>query len=169
MKTKEMFSSGWKVFYTAVVLFTNIFSIIQVKGQTCSCTEDIYLAEPGDSSVLKFGFNADQTTIMLDKKNNAAGNMPWYQNPPGEPGLTSPHGITFDNQGYLYVGETGGSNSYIRRFTCGGVLSPLTGTTGTNGLLNKIYFPSAMCCIVMIWEDQKHGALVMVLTLVRLN
>ena len=36
-------------------------------------------------------------------------------------------------------------------------------------VLNKTYFPSAMYCIVMIWEDQKHGVLVMDLTWVKLN
>jgi hypothetical protein len=91
---------------------------------TCNCTEYIYLNEPAAQSVLKFGFNADPNVVMLDKLNNDAGTMPWYLNSEGPSGLSAPHGIAFDNQGYLYIGETGNSNSHIRRFECGGVIVP---------------------------------------------
>lgn len=82
-------------------------------GQTCDCAEYIYLNEPPSGSIHKYLVNADGSLTEIGS--------PWFDNPTGE--VNSPHGVTMDQNGNIYVGEHIISSD-IRRINCDGELLP---------------------------------------------
>jgi hypothetical protein len=106
-----------------------------LNAQSCSCKEYIYLNEPAIGSILKFEVGAPIPLTMLTGAN---GGPYWY---PGSTvsELPSPHGLSTDLNGNLYVGESG-TNAYNRKLNCDGVLSPITPTTVFNPGTNQNTF-----------------------------
>lgn len=95
------------------------------QAPSCDCVEYVYLNEPAAQKILKFEVNPSAvplTEILV-------GGTHWYPGTYGSNihGMNSPHGIAADQQGYIYVGETGVSATNIRRFTCDGEIFPTTG------------------------------------------
>jgi hypothetical protein len=91
--------------------FTDVIVNLAVQDCTvgCDCVDQIYLNEPGFGTVYKFSVNpsnGDLTEI----------GSPWY----GGSELSAPHGLGVDVNGFIYIGETLGSTSDIRKFTCDG-------------------------------------------------
>ncbi len=79
----------------------------------CACNEFLYINEIGtDPGVHKFLVNSDGT---LDEIGS-----PWFSNNANDIGLTSPHGLGTDLNGYLYIGENFLDGFQIRKFTCDG-------------------------------------------------
>jgi len=105
--------------------FFSLGSVLFAQTPACDCVEYVYLNEPSAQSILKFEVNPSAvplTEILV-------GGNHWYPGNYGSNihGMDSPHGIAADQQGYIYVGETGASETNIRRFTCDGEIFLVTG------------------------------------------
>jgi len=96
-----------------LVLLTLIFIQLESYGQSCDCNEYIYLNEPTSASIHKYLVNTDGSLTEIG--------APWFDNPTGE--VNSPHGITMDQNGNIYVGEHVISSD-IRKISCDGELLP---------------------------------------------
>lgn len=91
----------------------------------CNCAEMVFLNEPLNSSTLKF--SVDPSVVPLNEIYGPDGVGHWYPGT-GTSEMPSPHGLATDNNGSLYIAETG-SNSNIRKFDCAGNIEPVTSTT----------------------------------------
>ena len=103
--------------------------------QTCNCTETVYLNEvTGGGAVHKYEVKSNGTVTELAGANG----IPWfdsdYYTGQSNMSLPSPHGLGYDLNGNLYVGETWGGD--IRRLTCDGALQPESEFVINNGGFN---------------------------------
>ncbi|MEM9888714.1 MAG: SdrD B-like domain-containing protein, partial [Bacteroidota bacterium] len=135
-------------------------------AETCECEEYIYLNEVNGTvgKVHKYliDVDADTTTatgfpnnlylreitstgLQADPTNQTG--TAWYEGNE----LPSPHGLGSDINGFVYIGETNGSNSDIRKLTCDGDLFPegngaeefnidMNGTFNIGAIGNILYF-----------------------------
>jgi len=113
-----------RIFNSTSDCFTDV--VVTMNEQDCAvgcdCNEYVYVNEPSESATHKFRINpADSSLTEI----NPIGT--WYPNG-GTSELIRPHGLGSDLNGYLYIGETNGTNgingSSIRKLTCDGEIFP---------------------------------------------
>lgn len=102
----------------------------------CSCSEYIYLNEPGANTIMKFKVNPDGSlTEILNNGNH------WSV------GITyNPHGLGSDLNGFLYIGNQVSADG-VDKYRCDGTLveknflpkAPGNGTGGSAGYATNIY------------------------------
>ncbi len=91
-----------------------------LQGQTCDCTEYIYLNEISNGGkVHKYAVNADGSLTEILNNGEA-----WYPGT-GVSELGNPHGLGTDLNGYLYIAGSYNTTE-IRRLDCNGNLMPVT-------------------------------------------
>ncbi len=109
-----------RVFNGSDACFTDL--VVTLEPQTdcetgCDCEEMVYLNEPSSGGAIhKFKVNSDSTFTEIGS--------PWFNNTDNGEQVTTPHGITVDLNGNIYVGETLYLGSEIRKFTCDGEIFP---------------------------------------------
>ena len=117
--------------------------MIQLQGQSCNCSEFIYLNEPNDNATLKFEVNPDGSLTEILSPTGGH----WAEN------LTiQPHGLGSDLNGYLYIANAefdanGVAQSGVDRYDCQGNLliedfippASGNGTDGISGYATNMY------------------------------
>ena len=106
-----------------LVIFFAAFSNVDLRAQTCSCNEYLYVNEP-NGVIHKMKVN--KTDGSLTEVGGANG-TPWMKNPGTFP---FPHGLGVDRNGFLYIGSNFNSPNSIRKVDCVGNIFPTTGSTG---------------------------------------
>lgn len=100
-----------------IILIAFTVAYINAIAQVCDCTEVIYVNEPTTGgAILKFIVNEDSTLTEIG--------FPWYDNVVAMESVDDPHGLAADLNGFIYVGETGGSGEDIRKLDCAGNILP---------------------------------------------
>lgn len=109
----------------------------------CDCTEMIYLNEPStDGAIHKFIVNADSSFTEIGS--------PWFDNAIQMEGLTSPHGLGVDANGFVYVGEESNAGE-IRKFSCAGEILPESEFAISNGGQTNIVTVDGQFLYAMDW------------------
>ncbi|WP_282776325.1 GEVED domain-containing protein, partial [Phaeodactylibacter xiamenensis] len=93
-------------------------------GQSCNCTEYIYLNDPGLDIVHKFSVDGGGAVTEIG--------TPWLDN------INRPHGLGVDINGFLYIArEEAGPTWIIGKYTCdGGVVDANWHTTNATFIFN---------------------------------
>jgi len=100
-------------------------------AQSCNCKEYLYINEPAENATLKFEIQSNGSLVEVTHVNGAH----WQQ------GVTvDPHGIGFDEHGFVYVGNRVNTMRGVDKMTCDGAVVELdylppnnTGTMGSPG------------------------------------
>lgn len=123
---------------------------LAAQGTECTCHEYIYLNEVGGSQGVIHKFQIDPaagpggafpnnlylreiTSAGLQTDPTNVTGDPWYRGND----LPSPHGVTIDLNGYVYIGEDFLQNGQIRRLSCTGEIEPESSyVINTRGIFN---------------------------------
>ena len=107
-----------------MLLILNTLSLETAQAQTCTnCKEFIYVNEVDftkNGRVHKFEVNT--SSGALSEVFNGTGN-PWYPGS-GSSELPFPHGLGYDRNGFLYIGDNAFGPNKIRRLDCAGNIKP---------------------------------------------
>jgi len=137
-----------KISSVFIVIFLFVITFNSVNAQDCNCTEYLYVNGNFSSEIHKYAINADGSLTEI-------GVPVWVSGPD----FPSPHGISNDLAGNLYIGSAGDNNGSIRKVSCDGAIFPTsdfvipnTGVYNLESIGNVLYGKTSDPFGVAAWD-----------------